>query len=471
MNSFIDAKKEIIEMRQTLKRHAYHEFASKKVRNLTASKVESWSKLADSLELKDQSPSFGIHTTLLHEAFGRFIDTFNSTAYDSIDAVDFAFTQKFCQEMNKDMDGENSRSDAAKDLFSGYLGKSLVEVLAYKGSTSKTDETLCVSLGSDNLLLHPSVILEMKAELGVGEDDPTMEGLAYYVFTALQGINPKVAYIAREFSVVPLLLLSIVGPYIAFNFVASGETFVLDPATPYLPCLVLPFDIPMMEKTARAFRAMKDCITSLDTFYSTLPSEISTNPRCNQLSFPYVHDFQFHGVAIEFDYDERCPDKLVFFAHITSRGTEIPQDTKIVVKFTRSYSPEAHRACWDFNQSAPRLYAYQDVPGGWKMIVMEHLEGMEQYDILWDFPRFNQLREIVNHLHSQSFVHGDLRPCNILVHPENRICLIDFDWAGQEGSVRYPAFMNSAVHWAEGVSDYKLILRSHDMFFFDLYTC
>lgn len=98
------------------------------------------------------------------------------------------------------------------------------------------------------------------------------------------------------------------------------------------------------------------------------------------------------------------------------------------------------------------------------MVVMERLIEMEEYDILRDTTRLRYLREVVNHLHSQNFAHGDLRTCNILVHPENRLCLIDFDWAGQEGNARYPAFMNhSTVNWAEGASDYQLVLRSHDI--------
>ena len=348
----------------TGKRNAYHEVASKKMRNFTHSqicKVDNWPKLVESLEFKVHRPSVikeGIHTTLLHEAFGRFVDTNNSTNYDGIDAADFEFTHKFCTEMSKfytGSNGEDRRRDIANELLCDYLGKTIVESLAYKGSSSRTDGTLFTSLGNDVLLQIPIAILEVEVELGLGGGDPTMEGLAYYVFTVLHGMNPKAAQIARQFSVVPLLLLSIVGPYIAFNFVAAGETFVLDPATSFLPCLVLPFDIKMMEKTARTFRAMKECIQNLHDFYSKLSTQNATNPRCEQLSFPYIHDFEFHDEIVHFDYDERRFNKLVFFAHVTSEGAEIPKDTMIAVKFTRTYSPEAHMACWNYFQSISAL--------------------------------------------------------------------------------------------------------------------
>ena len=72
----------------TGKRNAYQEVTSKKVRNFTSSqicKVDNWLKLVENLELKVHRPSVikeGIHITLLHEAFGRFVDTYNSTNYN-----------------------------------------------------------------------------------------------------------------------------------------------------------------------------------------------------------------------------------------------------------------------------------------------------------------------------------------------------------------------------------------------------
>ena len=232
-----------------------------------------------------------------------------------ITTVDFKFTQRLCRELCKvytGSNGEDSQRDNANELLSNYLGKTIAESLAYNGSSSRIDGTLFTSLGNDNLLQIPIAILEVKEELDLCGGDPTMEGLAHYVFTVLHGMNPKAARIAIQFSVVPLLLISIVGPYISFNFVVVGETFVLDPATPFLPCLVLPFDITMMAKTARTFRAMKECIQNLNDFYSTICTQNVTNPRCEQLSFPCIHDFEYHDEIVQFEYDQRYSDTLVF---------------------------------------------------------------------------------------------------------------------------------------------------------------
>ena len=44
------------------------------------------------------------------------------------------------------------------------------------------------------------------------------------------------------------------------------------------------------------------------------------------------------------------------------------------------------------------------------------------------------------------FVHGDIRDSNLLVRMEDgklEIKLIDFDWGGKEGELRYPVLINN----------------------------
>jgi tRNA A-37 threonylcarbamoyl transferase component Bud32 len=52
-------------------------------------------------------------------------------------------------------------------------------------------------------------------------------------------------------------------------------------------------------------------------------------------------------------------------------------------------------------------------------------------------------------VHNAGYVHGDIRTSNILVY-KNSPMLIDFDWAGNKGVVRYPINMNiDAKQWEE----------------------
>jgi hypothetical protein len=323
----------------------------------------------------------------------------------------------------------------------------------------------------------PILISDVKNEIGSGGCDPTIEGLAYYMWSVAKGLSVQGAAYAREFSVMPLLLLSIAGPNVSFSFVANGATILMDPATPFLSCLLLPFDIPQMTKVARAFRAMKDCIENLTTYYRNLSFSAIKNPRFEQLRFPYCNSFTHtDGSQILFEYERQIGDKLVFFAHTTTAHQSIAQNTRIVVKFTRTYSMEAHQICSSYESSAPQIYSFGPLKGGWFVVIMESLEGFSSYNNPDLYYLNDRLKAIVENLHSQDFVHGDLRECNILVGPNDdtnssslpprRICLIDFDWSGKEDTSRYPAFMNhSDVEWAEGASDFLPLKKAHDLHF------
>ena len=59
---------------------------------------------------------------------------------------------------------------------------------------------------------------------------------------------------------------------------------------------------------------------------------------------------------------------------------------------------------------------------------------------------YKAVQQALVELHREGFVHGDLREANIMVKRDgvdseglHDIILVDFDWAGKEGSVRYPS--------------------------------
>lgn len=84
------------------------------------------------------------------------------------------------------------------------------------------------------------------------------------------------------------------------------------------------------------------------------------------------------------------------------------------------------------------------------------------------------LKQVLQSLKVKNFVHGDLRPNNIMVkiylRAEPRLSynndgslmikVIDYDWAGELGKARYPAIRNSGVHWPG--DDGELIGDGHD---------
>lgn len=104
------------------------------------------------------------------------------------------------------------------------------------------------------------------------------------------------------------------------------------------------------------------------------------------------------------------------------------------------------------------------------MIVMDDLDST--YKLVSDFYSVSSavsdaLRDAVNLLHTANFVHGDIRDVNLMFSREKgtaKVMILDFDWAGVEGQVRYPTNVNTfSVERPAGVSDGELISKQHDL--------
>ena len=135
---------------------------------------------------------------------------------------------------------------------------------------------------------------------------------------------------------------------------------------------------------------------------------------------------------------------------------------QVLVKLVpRSYSRDVHKHMAD-NGLAPKLYGYAEVQGAPTAYVMEYLDPCA-WQTLHEFLKYNvtavnctQLREVVDSiiekLESKNYVHGDLRSNNIMIRTDVMdksvdLRVIDFDWAGEAGQVRYPAERNREIWW------------------------
>eukprot|EP01035_Chromulina_nebulosa_P041437 gene41437-56060_t len=156
----------------------------------TDDKEGSWQQQLN-LGFRNHRPSAsnaGIPATLLHEAFGIFKDTFNSddAASSGLVAEDFNFTANFCREMSKVYDGkngENRRRDAANSLLGAYLDVFMTPSKVCNAGKSETDGTVFALVGNDKKLPMPIMISEVKTEIGSGGGEPTLDGLAYYMWS------------------------------------------------------------------------------------------------------------------------------------------------------------------------------------------------------------------------------------------------------------------------------------------------
>ena len=66
-------------------------------------------------------------------------------------------------------------------------------------------------------------------------------------------------------------------------------------------------------------------------------------------------------------------------------------------------------------------------------------------------------------------MNGNVRPQNIVVVNNSRICLLDFDWAGKKDTVRYPVALNMSRQpvWHTEVQPGGLITKELDLYQLD----
>jgi serine/threonine protein kinase len=220
--------------------------------------------------------------------------------------------------------------------------------------------------------------------------------------------------------------------------------------------------------------AFRKAVISLNRFYETLPHESElANMRSHRIIFPYPTSFtslddnsnKTFNYTGHLEEDGGKPKRLIFFGTLSEQHAAVP----ICIKFVRRYSQDAHLHCAMLGV-APRLRGFETLPGGWYMVVMDEILG---YDVLADLPNtevlprsvFQAIGEQLKSLHGRQLVHGDVRDTNILVKKDDytKFMIIDFDWAGVEGVVRYPSYVNyTKIERPHDARDGLLIKAAHD---------
>ncbi|KAF8623896.1 hypothetical protein AX17_007263 [Amanita inopinata Kibby_2008] len=224
------------------------------------------------------------------------------------------------------------------------------------------------------------------------------------------------------------------------------------------------------ESLARHLAALKRALNSLEEYYGELDCRVAQVKNNAGPFFP--HPASFHNLHENRDSSLTCAGKLGDHDFLFE-GWIDKEKTPVCIKFVHRYGVDVHRWCAG-KGIAPELIGFEKLPGGWYMVVMELLE--EPWDVLWNMKRgatfspseelVQQLGTIVTEMHQGHMVHGDIRDTNVMINMESNppFKLLDFDWAGRAGEVKYPKFMNKdpELKRPENVDDGKLILADHD---------
>ena len=231
-------------------------------------------------------------------------------------------------------------------------------------------------------------------------------------------------------------------------------------------------------QVARVFSALKTGVQNLRSYYKGLPpNEISLS---DSRYFPWITTYRGDNGPVQFKYLgylENIPDC------VTLRARTWPEPGQnIVVKFVDRYGERAHRMLAD-KGLAPQLFyhgplsAEQDGSNNqrpsrhsFSMVVMEYIEGKVLSKVKDDVGEMKkmetkvrqELQRALDILHSNELVFGDLRPPNVMITNAGEVKLIDFNWAGVQGQVRYPPLISKGL-WAEGVEALGVIKVEHDI--------
>lgn len=218
-------------------------------------------------------------------------------------------------------------------------------------------------------------------------------------------------------------------------------------------------------------KALRSLLESYKSMSSNTTSPSSPNPHLKFLdskfpdpSFPYPYSYTCTKTSSTcyFTYCHQLDSTRLLFSAKTADGKTL------CIKFVRFYSKEVHQLCAS-GGFAPALHGFEHLPGEWYMIVMEMIT--DDYCCLGElstpYPHHDAIATGLQSLHQERYVHGDIQKSNIMV---KRDCspgfrLVDFDWSGIIGEVRYPVHVTRRDGlWRPDGAEYgQLILAEHDI--------
>jgi hypothetical protein len=409
---------------------------------------------------------------LLHPVFGQFVDDCESYVPTRED-------NNLVYDLSLAMSGFFSDEEARMSKFRKVMDKHGFDLAA-----SKLEGTHYQSDGDIRIRGFCVLVVEGKLEIGSKGAEPLFQGAQYY----LEFVREKAG---EGIHTLPCFILYVFGEYagpICFNFGSepfegahigfAGAAFTdrpnLQVLTPPIPLFFHNSDTKLRMTAARHLGALKKAIDRLGSYYEAVIRQTDT---VSDHMFP--HPTQYFSLQ---DHTERkfayvldpnippISEKLIFFG-------KTDKNEDICIKFVRSYSKDVHLRL-ALMGCAPVLRGFETIPGGWFMVVMDMLDGSYQrFDLLLPGPElYESVMETVVSLHQKGFVHGDLRDTNIWVNGNcnerspSAFMLVDFDWSGVIGQVRYPMnmYVGPDLRRPGGAFDGELILAEHDVAMVDI---
>ena len=393
---------------------------------------EEWAKKVTALKMKVHRPcstNVGPHITLFYD-----FDIFLCLDEVALEDKDTEFALKFVTAMAYNYSLETHRRDEVLGLLEKYVEYRIPSV-------ENTDGAILACDG------RPCFIIEFKNEVGKGACDSFMELIAYCTKLTARAAIPCPG---------PGLLVEVVGPHMNIYGFAWSDTVLVDKLaglwlTHQQNCKHT------MNIIAKVLKALKVTVKKL------VDMSVTNTPE--SCFFPYFTSFKLDEEDTEIKFEYKDEMKL----HVYRATTTTEND--LVVKFTESYCKEAHEIMAR-SQHAPKLLCFKKVNALFYMVVMEYIrDAIPLYEYVTTHGKSKEqvldlCMTALDNLHKEGYCHGDFRPNNILVTGSEQslqVKVVDFDWAGKIGEVKYPTYMSEAIIWPDGASDGSLITKDHDL--------
>ncbi|KAG1849202.1 hypothetical protein F4604DRAFT_95669 [Suillus subluteus] len=404
---------------------------------------------------RPHSVADAIPSTLLHPVFGAFMDDCENLE-PTPDDNELAMALSVA--MSSFFKNETERAS----LFHEVLQEHDIDLspIRINNTTYNTDGV--------EYKYFRHAIAQVTNEIGSTEAEPHMQALSCYIHStdSFAKDNPAFRF--------PCIVITPFGPYIDFSAAVWSTRPNMQVISTALPLFYHHTDTKMRAMVARHVGALRKAVQSLSECYKNMLSNttsLSPDPHLKFLDsefpdprFPYPYSYTCIETSstCHFTYCRRMDTTKPLFSVKTT------DDKTLCVKFVRHYCKEAHQRCAS-GGFAPVLHGFEKLPGGWYMILMEMLT--EDYCFLWElpapYPHHDAIATGLRSLHQEGYVHGDIRNVNIMVKRDRSpgFKLIDFDWSGIIGQVRYPMNVFRGKHlWRpDGAEDGRLILAEHDI--------
>ncbi|KAG1755294.1 uncharacterized protein EDB91DRAFT_285621 [Suillus paluster] len=402
---------------------------------------------------RPRSAADSLPVTLLEPIFAEFVDdcqNYQPTVNDN------AFVWQLLEKMPSFYPDELTRMKVFRQLLREY--DIILDASMVRSTKCITDGHL---LSRDEKFVQ--VILEGKNEIGGDGAKPFAEAMLYY-----RKFMEK--EMGRLRSVIPCIYVIVFGACVGFAGSVFAEKVQCDVLGPIIPLFCHKTDIPMQVMAARTFGALKIATEKLTKLYSQPIPRL----EAEDIGCPYPRSYTCSSGQIqEFSYDETqmFRDRLIFFGETVGDAAR----KKICIKFVRYYCREAYNFCASKGH-APELIAYKPLAGGWNMVIMDALDiddgrSMQRPGlyrplsaILDRQPLKETITSLIEELHKQGYVHGDVRDTNLFARDNEDFMLLDFDWAGPIQEARYPMYVDRQdIRRPDGARDGEKIMAEHDM--------